>query len=39
MRDIRWRTDFEEAREEARRLGRPLAVKPAGQGIGHCDDW
>jgi hypothetical protein len=37
--DIEWREHFDEALAEARRLGRMLVVKPAGQGIGVKDDW
>jgi|GEM_PF-4245410 len=37
--DIRWRDPLDQLLEESRQTGRPVVVKPLGQGCGDMDDW
>jgi hypothetical protein len=37
--DIRWLGHFEEGLRVARDLGRPVLLKPLGQGLGSGDNW
>jgi hypothetical protein len=40
VKDIPWRSDFEGALSEARKFGRAVVVKPAGQGYDPGpDNW
>jgi len=38
-REPHWLDRLDEGLALARTLGRPVAVKPTGQGYGRCDDW
>ena len=38
-REPQWLDRLEDGLALARKLRRPVAVKPTGQGYGRCDDW